>query len=40
VKKRLPASFAGRLWSKDLLAELPPEADPCGENGEMHTIAG
>jgi uncharacterized protein (TIGR00290 family) len=35
---KLPASFAGRRWSRDLLKELPPGVDPCGENGEMHTI--
>jgi diphthamide synthase (EF-2-diphthine--ammonia ligase) len=22
----------------ELLAEIPAECDPCGENGEMHTI--
>ncbi len=36
--KKLPASFAGRRWSRDLLKELPPGVDPCGENGEIHTI--
>jgi diphthamide synthase (EF-2-diphthine--ammonia ligase) len=36
--KRLPARFAGRKWAPELLAELPPECDPCGENGEMHTV--
>jgi uncharacterized protein (TIGR00290 family) len=36
--KKLPADFAGRLWSRDLLKELPPGVDPCGENGELHTI--
>ena len=36
--KVLPASFAGRRWSRDLLKELPAGVDPCGENGEMHTI--
>ncbi len=35
---KLPASFAGRRWTSDLLQELPPGIDPCGENGEMHTI--
>ncbi|MGA1843645.1 MAG: ATP-binding protein [bacterium] len=35
---RLPASFAGRQWSLDLLREFPPGVDPCGENGEMHTV--
>lgn len=36
--KRLPASFAGLCWSRDLLKELPSGVDPCGENGEIHTI--
>lgn len=33
----LPASFAGREWDADLIRELPPGVDPCGENGEFHT---
>ena len=36
--KKLPSSFAGRKWSRELLAELPQDCDPCGENGEMHTV--
>ncbi len=35
--KQLPASFAGREFDLDLLRDLPPEADPCGEHGEFHT---
>jgi uncharacterized protein (TIGR00290 family) len=40
--KRLPASFAGRRFDRALLDELPPGADPCGENGEFHScvVAG
>jgi uncharacterized protein (TIGR00290 family) len=34
----LPASFAGRRYNEDLLADLPSEVDPCGENGEFHTF--
>ena len=34
----VPSSFAGRPWSRDLLKELPTGIDPCGENGEIHTI--
>lgn len=30
--------FAGRAFDADLLAELPPSVDPCGENGEFHTV--
>jgi uncharacterized protein (TIGR00290 family) len=36
--KKLPESFVGRRWSHDLLKELPAGVDPCGENGEIHTI--
>lgn len=36
--KKLPSRFAGRRWSRDLLAELPEDCDPCGENGEIHTV--
>ena len=36
---KLDASFAGRLFDADLLADLPPDVDPCGENGEFHTFA-
>ena len=35
---RLDASFAGRAYDAQLLADLPPEIDPCGENGEFHTF--
>jgi uncharacterized protein (TIGR00290 family) len=35
---RLDASFAGRAFDRELLDELPPEVDPCGENGEFHTF--
>jgi uncharacterized protein (TIGR00290 family) len=35
---QLPARFAGRAFDADLLAELPPDVDPCGENGEFHTF--
>ena len=36
--KKLPAEFAGREWDSVLLADLPAEIDPCGENGEFHTF--
>jgi uncharacterized protein (TIGR00290 family) len=35
--RKLDRSFAGRLFDKDLLRALPPDVDPCGENGEFHT---
>lgn len=39
---KLDASFAGRRFDAQLLADLPEGVDPCGENGEFHTavIAG
>lgn len=36
--RRLPRSLAGRPFDADLLAELPADADPCGERGEFHTF--
>ena len=37
--KVLDRSFAGREFDRALLAELPPEIDPCGERGEFHTCS-
>ncbi|KAA2244599.1 diphthine--ammonia ligase [Chitinophaga agrisoli] len=34
----LDASFAGRIIDDQFLADLPPNVDPCGENGEFHTF--
>jgi uncharacterized protein (TIGR00290 family) len=36
--RSLDASFAGRAYDAELLADLPPSVDPCGENGEFHTF--
>jgi len=36
--KKLPVRFAGKKWSRELIAEFPQGCDPCGENGEIHTI--
>jgi len=36
--RAVPASFAGRTYDTTLLADLPETADPCGENGEFHTV--
>ena len=36
---KLDASFAGRCFDAALLADLPADVDPCGENGEFHTFA-
>jgi uncharacterized protein (TIGR00290 family) len=35
----LPGGFVGREFDLQLLAELPPQVDPCGENGEFHSFA-
>ena len=35
--RKLDVSFAGRAFDEALLRDLPPAADPCGENGEFHT---
>jgi uncharacterized protein (TIGR00290 family) len=35
---RLDRSFAGRRFDGALLADLPADADACGENGEFHTF--
>jgi uncharacterized protein (TIGR00290 family) len=36
--KQLAAEFAGRLYDRALLAQLPRGVDPCGERGEFHTF--
>ncbi|MGN6586656.1 MAG: ATP-binding protein [Solirubrobacterales bacterium] len=35
---QLDPSFVGRPFDEALLADLPPDVDPCGENGEFHTF--
>jgi len=35
---QLASSFAGRLFDRALLSELPSGVDPCGERGEFHTF--
>jgi len=35
---RLDGSLAGRRLDASLLADLPSDVDPCGENGEFHTF--
>ena len=37
--RKLAPEFAGREWNRALLSELPSGIDPCGENGEFHTLA-
>ena len=34
----LDPSFAGRVLDQSFFEDLPPGADPCGENGEFHTF--
>ena len=34
----LPAEFAGRELTRELLDSMPAGIDPCGENGEFHTF--
>ena len=36
--RRLDESFAGRYFDESLLRDLPEGVDPCGENGEFHTL--
>ena len=36
--RKLDASFAGRSFDESLLQSLPSDVDPCGENGEFHTM--
>jgi uncharacterized protein (TIGR00290 family) len=36
--RQIPVSFAGRIMDERFLADLPAQADPCGENGEFHSF--
>lgn len=36
--KQLDPGFAGRRFDQRLLDDLPDGVDPCGENGEFHTV--
>lgn len=36
--KVVDPSFAGRELDESFFRDLPPRADPCGENGEFHTF--
>ena len=36
--RKLPREFAGREFDADFLRDLPPGVDPCGENGEFHSV--
>jgi len=36
--RRMSREFAGRRFDHELLRQLPASVDPCGENGEFHTV--
>lgn len=36
--RKLDRRFAGRRFTAAVLEEFPPDVDPCGENGEFHTV--
>ncbi len=36
--RRLDPENLGRQYSLEFLGNLPPDVDPCGENGEFHTF--
>lgn len=38
-EKFLDKSFCGRVFDPQFIADLPPDVDACGENGEFHTFA-
>ena len=37
--RKLDPTFAGRVFDRSLLRDLPAACDPCGENGEFHSFA-
>lgn len=37
-RQKLSTDLLGRAWDRDFLAALPAGIDPCGENGEFHTL--
>ncbi len=36
--EQLAAEFSGRTFDRAFVDDLPEEVDPCGENGEFHTL--
>jgi uncharacterized protein (TIGR00290 family) len=36
--RKLDKGFGGRRFDESFLRDLPPDIDPCGENGEFHTV--
>ena len=37
-QRSLSAEFVGRQYDHSFLDDLPEDVDPCGENGEFHTL--
>ncbi|GAC1640370.1 MAG: ATPase [Chloroflexota bacterium] len=37
-RMRLDPSFVGVAFDGEFIKDLPPDVDPCGENGEFHTF--
>lgn len=37
--EQLDAAFAGRVFDRSFVDDLPDDVDPCGENGEFHSFA-
>jgi uncharacterized protein (TIGR00290 family) len=37
-ERYLDKSFCGRIIDRDFINDLPPNVDPCGENGEYHSF--
>ncbi len=37
--RHLPSSLSGSEYNLNFVNALPPEVDPCGENGEFHSFA-
>lgn len=35
---RVDPRYAGARWDKAMIRSLPPAVDPCGEQGEFHTV--
>jgi diphthamide synthase (EF-2-diphthine--ammonia ligase) len=35
---RVPREWAGRIFDRAFLEQVPAGIDPCGENGEFHTF--
>ncbi len=36
--EHLNKDYVGKEFDNSFLSELPPQTDPCGENGEFHTF--